>query len=129
MEKRIIGIGVFIFKEGKILLGHQYKSYEQPCWSAPGGKLDPFETLEEAAKREVLEETGLEISNLQFVKIYEDIYQGHHVISIQAKADWVSGEPMITEPAKCDKWDWFDPALLPAPLSEIMERAVLDQVI
>ena len=42
-EKRIIGIGVFIYKEGKILLGHQYKSYEEPCWSAPGGKLDPMQ--------------------------------------------------------------------------------------
>ncbi|MEH7225247.1 NUDIX hydrolase [Bacillus sp. JJ1566] len=51
-------------KEGKILLQHRSDTYE---WGLPGGAMEPGENLEETAKRELFEETGL------VAEIYEHI--------------------------------------------------------
>jgi len=59
------GILCFIMKNGKTLL--QKKSSDRfggGKWNAPGGKVKPGETIEECAKREVEEETGLKIKKL-----------------------------------------------------------------
>lgn len=55
----------YLRKNGKILLQRKKKGlYGGGWWNAPGGKLNDNETPEEAAKREVFEETGLMIKNL-----------------------------------------------------------------
>ncbi|EWG12826.1 NTP pyrophosphohydrolase [Cytobacillus firmus DS1] len=46
------------------------------CWALAGGSLEPGETLEEVAKRELFEETGLTANDLQLFNIYsgEEFY-------------------------------------------------------
>ena len=46
-------------------------------WGLPGGALEPGETLEECARREVLEETGLTLDQLRFFGIYSGESQHH----------------------------------------------------
>lgn len=80
MDKYIkIGIGVMILDGNKILLGHRAKNkkdtggiYEVDCWTLPGGKQEYDETFFEGAKREVKEETNLDIDELE---IYLDMKQ------------------------------------------------------
>ncbi len=83
LNKRLLGVGVVIYKEGKILVGLQHRDYEDTCWATPGGKVSDgvIETIEARARREVLEETGIEIKNIEPLTFYEDVENGAHIIS------------------------------------------------
>ena len=53
-----------IVRGRKLLLKMATRGFSVGKWNAPGGKLEPGETPEECAKREVLEETGLRVSEV-----------------------------------------------------------------
>jgi 8-oxo-dGTP diphosphatase len=53
-----------ILRGDKILLKKATRGISKGKWNAPGGKIDSGESPEECAKREVLEETGLRVSDL-----------------------------------------------------------------
>lgn len=73
MNKYIkVGIGVMLLDDNKILLGHRAKDkkdtegiYEVDCWTVPSGKQEYDETFFEGAKREVKEETNLDVDDLE----------------------------------------------------------------
>ena len=78
----------YIFDEPrrKYLLIHKAKGkFGGGFWNGPGGKIEAGESGEEAAKREVFEETGLQISNLQEAGKLE-FYFGHG----KQKPDWTA---------------------------------------
>jgi 8-oxo-dGTP pyrophosphatase MutT (NUDIX family) len=62
-----VGAGVFIYKEGKVLLQKRRDNY---CWSMHGGGVEIGESVEEAAKRELFEETGLIADNLELLGLF-----------------------------------------------------------
>jgi 8-oxo-dGTP diphosphatase len=68
-----LGVGALIFEDGKLLLVERAKEPLQGYWSLPGGIVEAGEKLEEAIRREVLEETGLEIDPLSMFEIFERI--------------------------------------------------------
>lgn len=113
-----VGVGVFVVKEGKILLGQRINSHGSGTWSIPGGHLEFFEDFETCAKREVLEETGLRIKDVSFVAVTNDLFakEEKHYITIFLKSKYVSGVPLVLEPDKCLKWEWVDFDDLPSPL-------------
>ena len=92
--------GAIIEKEGKILF--QRRS-DNGKWGLIGGLLEMNETYEEAALREVREETGLEIRLTSFLGIFHnhDMVWSNgdqaHVLSALFTAEIVSGEPRIDE--------------------------------
>lgn len=66
-------VGALIYDEtGKVLMIQTYKWSN--LWGIPGGKIKPGEPSEEALRREILEETGLEAADLRFVMIQDCIY-------------------------------------------------------
>ena len=71
----VLGI-VYDPKEKKILIGRRENDPDVPklTWAFPGGRPEYGEELEEAVKREIKEETGLEVENLGaiFAKIYPE---------------------------------------------------------
>lgn len=113
----VVGIGVMVMKEGKVLLGRRKGSHGEGEYAWPGGKLDYMESFEGCAKRETREETGLEITNLRLVRIlnFKD-YAPRHFVDMVLAADWKSGEPEIMEPNKVEEWGWYDLDDLPHPL-------------
>lgn len=117
-ERPKVGIGVIVFKDGKILLGKRKNSHGDGAWSFPGGHLEFGESWEECAKRETMEETGISIKNIRFGAVTNDIFQTEekHYITIFMLSDYNFGEVQIMEPEKCEKWDWFSWNQLPQPL-------------
>ena len=121
MENYIkIGIGVIVLNGNKILLGHRAKDrkdtggiYEPDCWAIPGGKQEYNETFFEGAKREIKEETNLDIDDLELFGIADDIQPDRHYLSIHIIANKYSGELKVMEPTKEDEWKWFDLDNLP----------------
>lgn len=112
-----VGVGIYIRKEGKILIGKRKGKHGGGTWCAPGGHLELGESWEECALREVTEETGLEITNIHFGKVTNDIFpDGKHYVTVQMIADWKSGEPQLMEPDKFEEgWRWVEWNDLPEP--------------
>jgi len=70
-----VRVGVIVIKEDKILLIHRFKD-GRDFWVIPGGSVEKGESLEEAGKREIGEETGLEVSIGEKLWDYENDYYG-----------------------------------------------------
>ena len=120
-ELRIgVGIGVFVWKDGKFLIGKRRGSHGHDTWSIPGGHLEFGESWETCAAREVMEETGLKIKNIRFLTATNDIFPEHnkHYSTIWVESDWESGEPQITEPGISEYTSWSTFKTLPEPLFE-----------
>jgi 8-oxo-dGTP diphosphatase len=112
-----VGIGIMIFKDNKVLLGKRKNSHGDGAYAWPGGHLEHMESFEDCAKREVLEETGMEIKNIRFLRLMNlKTYAPKHYVDIGLMADWKSGEPQILEPQKCEEWNWYNLDNLPQPL-------------
>ena len=113
-----IGTGIYICKDGKVLMGKRRGKNGAGYWCAPGGHLEMNEGWEENAKRETMEEAGIEIENIRFITATNDINDedGKHYVTLQFAADWLSGEPGDVEPDKMGDWGWYDWSALPEPL-------------
>lgn len=72
-ERPIVGVGAVIIDSGRVLLVRRGHAPLKGEWSVPGGALEVGETLAEAVKREVLEETGLEVEPLAMVDVLDRI--------------------------------------------------------
>ncbi len=112
-----VGVAVIVIKDGMVALGKRRGSHGDGTWAFPGGHLEFQESLEDCARREVLEETGLEIKNIRFSTITNDIFsaESKHYITIYMIADYKRGELKIMEPEKCEFFGWFPWGEFPRP--------------
>lgn len=69
----IVGIGVVVWRDDKVLLVRRGKPPRKGQWSLPGGAQKVGETINEAAVREVREETGLRVDVLGLVDAVDSI--------------------------------------------------------
>ena len=99
-----VGVGILLFHRSKILLGKRINTHGEGCWSPPGGYLEYGESVEHAAQRELLEETGLVVEHFRKGPWTNNIFADHQ-----------SGTPQVIEPDKCEVWEWFELDRLPKP--------------
>ena len=113
-----VGIGVIVIKDNKVLVGKRKGDHGEGTWSFPGGHLEFNEELEDCARREVLEETGIQIKNIRLGTFTNDIHkdEGRHYVTLFLVSDYDSGEPKVMEPDRCEIWGWFEWDNLPQPL-------------
>ena len=136
-DKKVgIGVGVMILKDNKVLLGKRHKDADKAdselhgegTWTMPGGKINFGEAFEEAAAREVMEETGLKINQdkLKFISIANDRVIDAHFVTIGFLCKEFEGEPKAMEPDEITEWHWFDLNNLPEkiffPSAEIIKN-------
>lgn len=126
-----VGLGVLIFNpEGYLLLGKRLSAHGAATFGPPGGHLEYGESLETCATREVLEETGLCITQFEFLGISNDVFplDEKHYISIFMKAFLPSGQsPNNQEPHKIESWEWFPLDKLPSVLFLPLRTFLLGQ--
>jgi 8-oxo-dGTP diphosphatase len=120
-----VGIGVMIFKDGKILIGKRRGSHGEGEYAFPGGHLEYMESFENCAKREVNEECGIKIKNIRFQFLANlTEYAPKHYVHVSLAADWVEGDPVVLEPEKSESWDWYKIDKLPQPMFKTCELAI-----
>ncbi len=117
-ERPRIGVGIIIVKDGKILMGQRKNSHGSGAWSFPGGHLEFNETIEDCARREILEETGLTVGEIKQLAFTNDIFpaEGKHYVTLFLITNYLGGELKNLEPEKLERWDWFNWKQMPAPL-------------
>jgi ADP-ribose pyrophosphatase YjhB (NUDIX family) len=110
------GVHVLCERAGRLLLMRRAGTgFFDGLYSLPGGHVEPGESVRMAARRELREETGLEVavSALQFLGVVHRLSDTNR-IDFFVRAQAFSGEPQILEPSMCDRLEWHDPLELPA---------------
>lgn len=119
-----VGVGAAIVRDGKLLLIRRLRPPEAGFWSLPGGKVDPFETVEATARREIAEELGIELKALSLLCVVDHMADGQHWVAPTFLAEDFAGEPRLLEPEKHSAMGWFAPDDLPMPVAQAVTAAV-----
>ena len=98
-------------------MAQRKSSHGEGEYCFPGGHLELGESFADCAQREVREETGMEIENIEFLYLANlRNFHGKHHVQISLKADWKSGEPINLEKDKSGEWRWYSVNDLPSPI-------------
>lgn len=113
-----VGVAVILIDGKKVLLGERRGSHGDGTWCFPGGNLEFGESPLLCAKRELKEETGLNVTQLMQGPYTNDVFEreNKHYVTLFVLGKYEGGTPDLREPEKCKGWRWFEWGQLPAPL-------------
>ena len=106
----LVGVGVVVRRGGSVLLVRRARPPRAGQWSIPGGLVRLGEPVEEAARREVLEETGLELGPLELVAVVDSIERDetgrvrHHYVLVDFTAEVEGGVLRAASDAAEARW-------------------------
>ncbi|MDP1706671.1 MAG: 8-oxo-dGTP diphosphatase [bacterium] len=101
-----------VHQSPRLLLGMKKRGFGAGRWNGFGGKLAEGETIEEAARRELKEESGLEAIDLEPVGLIDFEFQGNpEILNVHIfRCEKFSGEPVESEEMKPQ---WFEEKDIP----------------
>ncbi len=105
-----VAVGAVVFKDDRVLLVRRGQPPAQNLWAIPGGKVDLGETLQAAAEREILEETGIIIRArhpIYTFDLLEKASNGNirfHYVIVDLIADYIAGEICAGDDATEARW-------------------------
>ena len=103
-------MGAVVFREDRVLLIRRGQAPAKNLWAIPGGSVEIGETLQQAAEREILEETGIRIRAARPIYIFDVIERDEsesirfHYVIIDLSAEYVSGELSAGDDAVEARW-------------------------
>ena len=109
-DRPYVGVGVVVFRDDSVLLAQRGKRPRLNVWSIPGGAQEIGETIEQAAHREIFEETGVRIELLGLIDVVNSINRDEdqrvqfHYTLVDFVAQWKSGEIIAGDDAADARW-------------------------
>jgi ADP-ribose pyrophosphatase YjhB (NUDIX family) len=109
-ERPLIGVGVVVFKGDRVLLIQRGKAPRIGSWSLPGGRQRLGETVRQAARREVLEESGLTVEIVGLLDVVDSLTHDesgrleYHYTLVDFLAEWRSGQANAGSDAAAVAW-------------------------
>lgn len=119
----------YCVRDGRVLLGMKKVRFGKGKWNGYGGKVDPGETNEEAAARELFEESGIatdsyeleKIADIQFYFADKPVFQCHAYIARSWQNEAEESEEMAPQ--------WFPIEEMPLEQMWISDRVWLPQAL
>ena len=108
-EQRVnCAVAVIVTHARKVLFGRRLTTSGGSEWQLPGGWIEIGESPQQAARREVIEETGLLLRDLRFVATTNNVFSVQkHSITLYFAAECVNEDSLIVaQPDKCSDWEW-----------------------
>lgn len=105
-----VAVGAVVFKDECVLLVRRGQPPAEGLWAIPGGNVEIGETLQEAAEREIREETGIQIRASKPIYTFDVIDRDaagkvrFHYVIVDLAADYVRGEPSAGDDALEALW-------------------------
>lgn len=109
-EQPVVAVGAIVFRNKRVLLVRRAQPPSQDLWAIPGGRVKIGETLQEAAEREILEETAISIQAREPVYTFDYIerdgsaFPRFHYVIVDLIADYVRGETRAGDDAADARW-------------------------
>ena len=123
-DRPIVGVGVVVWRGDEVLLIERGKGPVSGNWSLPGGKQELGETVEEAAHREIMEETSIEIDIVGLLDVVDLVREDDagrvrfHYTLVDFTARWRAGEAVAGSDAAAVRW---------VPLDELDQYRMWDE--
>jgi ADP-ribose pyrophosphatase len=105
-----VAVGAIVFRDNRVLLVRRGKAPARNLWAIPGGSVEIGETLQQAAEREIREETGLIVRARDPVFTFDVIERDpdggvrFHYVVVDLLADYVDGTPRPAGDAIDARW-------------------------
>jgi ADP-ribose pyrophosphatase len=105
-----VAVGAVVFKDDQVLLVRRGRPPAEGLWAIPGGSMELGETLQEAAEREILEETGIRIRagepvfTFDVVQRDEDGRVRFHYVIVDMQAEYLGGTLCPGDDAAEARW-------------------------
>lgn len=109
-EQPILAVGTVVLRDDRILLVRRAKAPSAGLWAVPGGRVELGETLQQAAERELLEETGVVVHAEKPIYAFDAIERDaagrvlFHYAVVDLLATYVSGQPRAMDDAAEARW-------------------------
>jgi len=109
-EQPRVAVGAIVFKNGKVLLVRRGQPPAEGVWAIPGGRVELGESLQNAAEREIREETGVRIRAGEPVFTFDVIERDadgrvrFHYVIVDVMAEYAGGEPIAGDDAREARW-------------------------
>lgn len=125
-NRPLVGVSVLVRDGDRVLLVKRLHVHGEGTWAAPDGHLEFGESFAERAVQEVKEETGVEIKDVTFHVITNDVFEKEqkHYITVWMEATYVSGEAQVSAPYEESEVGWFSWNALPQPLFLPLEHLI-----
>jgi 8-oxo-dGTP diphosphatase len=94
----VVGVGGVVIHEGRALLIKRGSEPLKDQWSIPGGTLELGESIQEGVRRELLEETGIEVRVGELIEVFDRIFRDaagniqYHFVIVDYLCEKISGE-------------------------------------
>jgi 8-oxo-dGTP diphosphatase len=128
-NRPILAVSAAIIRDGRVFIARRARGPALGVWTMPGGMVEAGETLAEALKREIVEETSMDIEPValaghrEVVVRYQDGKVSRHFVIMCFASRWIGGETRLNDELDESRW------IYPAELGELKTTDGLAEIV